>query len=219
MGEPSSLTLVVPLFDERDRFPVHVDQLLTFIASQPEGSELIFVDDGSRDGTAALVEETLSARGERRARLLARPHRGKGAAVQAGLEAARGAVAAFCDLDLATPIPSLVEIIEAARRAPVIALGSRDLAGSRLLRRRSQSREFLGRTYNRVAQLVLTPGVLDTQCGAKAAAADVWRRILPHCREQGFAWDVEVIAVALRLGIGVQELAIEWRHDEGSRLR
>lgn len=214
----STLTLVVPLFNEADRFPVHVGQLLAYIADQPDGSELLFVDDGSDDETPDLVEHALEARGAGRARLLRRPHRGKGAAVQAGLEAARGTVAAFCDLDLATPIPSLAEVIDAARRAPVVAIGSRDLVGSRLVRRESQSREFLGRTYNRVVQLVLTPGVLDTQCGAKAASMDVWRRILPACRERGFAWDVEVIAVALRLGIGVQELAIEWRHDDGSRL-
>ncbi len=214
-----SLTLVVPLFDESDRFRVHIEQLLSFIAAQPSGSELLFVDDGSRDGTPDLVEKTLAAYGNNRARLMRRPHRGKGAAVHAGLEVAQGAVGAFCDLDLSTPIPSLVEIIGAARRAPIIAVGSRDLSGSRLVRRESASREFLGRTYNRVVQLVLTPGVLDTQCGAKAASSEVWRRILPACHEEGFAWDVEVIAVALRLGIGVQELAIEWRHDDGSRLR
>ena len=218
-AEDDSLTLVVPLFNEVERLPVHLDSLLQFIDDQAAGSQLIFVDDGSTDGTPNLLEKSLSASGTCRAHVLRRPHKGKGAAVQAGLQSARTAVAAFCDLDLATPIPSLLEVIDASRRAPIVAVGSRDLVGSRLVRRESSTREFLGRTYNRMVQLILTPGVLDTQCGAKSAQTEVWQRILPLCSETGFAWDVEVVALALRLGIGVQELAIEWRHDEGTRVR
>jgi len=70
-----------------------------------------------------------------------------------------------------------------------------------------------------VVQLVLVPGVVDTQCGAKVAPTALWRRILPLCREEGFAWDVEMIAIARSLGIPVQEIGVEWHHDPGSRVR
>jgi len=68
-------------------------------------------------------------------------------------------------------------------------------------------------------QLLVAPGIVDTQCGAKVAQTDLWREILPRCREEGFAWDVEVVAVANSLDIPVLEIAIEWRHDEGSQVR
>jgi SAM-dependent methyltransferase len=79
-------------------------------------------------------------------------------------------------------------------------------------------REFLGRAYNRAVQVTLVPGILDTQCGAKAARTELWHRVLPHCRELGFAWDVEIIAVAQQLQIPVLEIAIDWHHDDRSRV-
>ena len=110
-------------------------------------------------------------------------------------------------------------IIDAATRAPVLAIGSRGTAASRLVRRQRRTRELLGRAYNRAIQLSIVPGVVDTQCGAKAAdVSDLVRARAPFL-EEGFAWDVEVIAIARALGIPVQEVGIEWRHQDGSRVR
>ncbi|HYL50711.1 MAG TPA: methyltransferase domain-containing protein, partial [Acidimicrobiia bacterium] len=126
--------------------------------------------------------------------------------------------AAFCDLDLSTPIHDLARVIDAARRAPVVAIGSRDVAASTITRHEGIAREFLGRAYNRAVQVAVTPGILDTQCGAKAARTELWHRVLRRCNEQGFAWDVEVVAMSQQLGIAVQEVPIEWHHDQGSRV-
>lgn len=214
----TDVALVVPVFDEEERLAEYGDALVAFIAGRPAGSELIFVDDGSSDGTAAAVEALAAAWPGVLVRILRRPHQGKGGAVAAGLASATASHVAFCDLDLSTPLDQLERIIAAATRAPVLAVGSRDLAGSRLTRPEGRIREALGRTYNRLLQATITPGIVDTQCGAKAAAASVWRAVLPHCRERGFAWDAEAIAVAGALGIGVQEVPIEWRHDERSKV-
>ena len=88
-----------------------------------------------------------------------------------------------------------------------------------MVRPEPRVREALGRVYNRLVQATVTPGIVDTQCGAKVAAQEVWDSILPYCHEAGFAWDAEAIGVALALGIRVQEVPIEWRHDERSRVR
>src|SRR5467141_3237782 len=94
-------SLVVPLYNEERRFRSASKAFEELMARQPEGSELIFVDDGSADGTAAAVEGFAAARPGLSIRLLREPHRGKGAAVQAGLDAAVAPYAAFCDVDLA----------------------------------------------------------------------------------------------------------------------
>jgi SAM-dependent methyltransferase len=214
----TGLTLVVPLYNEAGRFPRFARELAAFVARQPKGSELVFVDDGSVDATVTHVEDFLASSPPCPVRLVRRAHQGKGAAVQAGLATAGSELAGFCDLDLSTPLADLARVIAAARRAPIVAIGSRDLAASRVTKRQGAVREFLGRAYNRAVQLTLTPGIVDTQCGAKVARTSVWRAILPRCREAGFAWDVEVIAVATSLRIPVQEIAIEWRHDAGSRV-
>ena len=217
-GTPS-LSLVVPLFDEEERVSEYGPELAAFVAGLAVGSELIFVDDGSTDATVAMVEKVLAAWPGLSARVLTRPHRGKGAAVAAGLADARAHYAGFCDVDLSTGLDQLEEIFRAATMSRVLAIGSRDVVGSRLVKRQSTLRELLGRGYNRFIQLTLLPGISDTQCGAKVARTDVWREVLPHCSEEGFAWDVEVAAVARRLGIAVQEVAVEWRHDDRTKVR
>lgn len=214
-----SLTLVVPLYNEAARFDFFAAELAAFVAGQPEGSELVFVDDGSADDTATLVEKFIASAPRCRTRLLRRPHLGKGAALHAALSAASTPVAGFCDLDLSTPLADFGHITDAARQAPVVAIGSRDLAASHITKQEGAMREFLGRAFNRAVQLMVAPGIVDTQCGAKVAQTELWREILPRCREQGFAWDVEVVAVANSLDIPVREIAIEWRHDEGSQVR
>lgn len=213
-----SFGLVVPLYDEEERFPEFAPILLSFTGDQPPGSELVFVDDGSGDGTADLAERFVADHPGQPVRLIRRPHEGKGAAVAAGLLASTADDRGFCDLDLSTPLDQFERIVNAARRAPILAIGSRDLATSRVLRSESRLREALGRSYNRLLQLTVTPGVVDTQCGAKVAAAPIWEDVLPHCHELGFAWDAEVIAVAAARGIGVQEIPIDWRHDERSKV-
>ena len=117
-----------------------------------------------------------------------------------------------------SPLEQLNRLLHVAARAEVLAVGSRDLAGSHLVRRESHLREFLGRSYNRLLQATVAPGVLDTQCGAKAASARVWDPILAASRENGYAWDAEAVGIARALDITVHEVPIDWRHDDRSKV-
>ena len=210
--------LVVPVFNEAARLREFGEEIVDHLAVLPEGSELVFVDDGSTDDTPKMVEALIGRHPDRAVRLLRRRHAGKGAAVAAGLRSSRAAYRGFCDLDLSTPLDQFELVRHAALRAPVLAIGSRDLPGSRLIKAESALREWLGRSYNRLLQATVAPGLVDTQCGAKVAAGEVWDAVLPHCREDGYAWDAEVIAVARALHIDVQEVPVQWRHDERSKL-
>jgi dolichyl-phosphate beta-glucosyltransferase len=217
--KPNSLTVVVPLFNEAHRFPIYAPQLVAFISRYPRGSEVVFVDDGSSDGTALMVEQFMTVHCDAPLRLHHQSHRGKGSAVAAGLMSAKTEIACFCDLDLATPLDDLARIVETAVRAPIIAIGSRGVASARITRHQVRSRELLGRAYNKAIQFSLVPGIVDTQCGAKAARTSLWASIIPYCNEVGFAWDVEIIALARTMGLQVREIGVEWRHQEGSRVK
>jgi len=210
--------LVVPLYNEQSRFDEFGQQLVDFLHAQPAGSELVFVDDGSDDATTDLVEALIAKNPGSRITLLRRAHAGKGAAVAAGLATATAPWAAFCDLDLSTPLDELERVVHAAQRADVLAVGSRDLAASTLVRPEGPIREALGRAYNRLLQATITPGIVDTQCGAKAASRRVWQAILPESRETGYAWDAEAIAIARARSIPVHEVPIQWRHDDRSKV-
>ncbi|MDQ1468200.1 MAG: hypothetical protein QOH10_2615 [Actinomycetota bacterium] len=208
------LSLVVPVFNEAKRFGSAVEPLIAFVAGRGAGSELIFVDDGSTDETPQLLDAVV-ADGSVVVRVLRRRHEGKGAAVQAGVLAAVCPLVAFCDIDLATPLVELGRIVDIAEQG-VLAVGSRGLPTSQLGIRERRSRELLGKAYNRAAQLLATPGIADTQCGAKAAPRTLWHEILVGVTETGFAWDVEVIAQALAGGDPVVEVPIAWNDQPGS---
>src|SRR5204863_1668574 len=123
-----------------------------FVAGRGAGGELIFVDDGSSDGTAQLLSDVERVAAPVEVRVLRRPHEGKGAAVQAGILAARAPIVGFCDIDLATPLEELGRIVDVAEQG-VLAVGSRGLPTSQLGVREHRSRELLGKAYNRAAQL------------------------------------------------------------------
>ena len=217
-GDGPRLGVVVPVFDEAGRLVDYGKRLVDFALRLAPGSELVFVDDGSTDGTPERIEELLQDVPGAPARLVRRPHRGKGAAVAAGLRTLDTPLRGFCDLDLSTPLDDLVRIAGAAARSGGLAIGSRDLTASRLVQAEGPVRETLGRAYNRLLQATVTPGVVDTQCGAKVASGAVWDAVLAHCQEEGFAWDAEVVAVAQALGIEVVQVPIDWRHDERSKV-
>jgi dolichyl-phosphate beta-glucosyltransferase len=212
------VSLVVPVYNERARLGPAVEQLVAFVALRGAGSELIFVDDGSTDGTPSLLEASATESNPVNVRVLRRVHEGKGAAVQAGILAANCPIVAFCDVDLATPLDELGRIVDVAAQG-VLAVGSRGLPTSRLGTREHPVREGLGKSFNRAAQLLVTPGIADTQCGAKAAPRSLWAEILTDVVEPGFAWDVEVIAQALAGGHRVVEVPITWNHQSGSAIR
>jgi dolichyl-phosphate beta-glucosyltransferase len=213
------LGLVVPVYNEADRLSDYAKLLVDFVARRPAGNELLFVDDGSADGTADLIEDVIAEVPGVPARVLRRPHAGKGAAITAGLGALGAELVGFCDLDLSTPLDDLEGIAGAAARSGGLAIGSRGLATATLVRAEGPVRESLGRAYNRLLQAIVTPGVVDTQCGAKVAPRTVWDVLLPHCREVGYAWDAEVVAVAQAMGVAVVEVPVRWRHDDRSKVR
>src|SRR5439155_16159845 len=213
------VSLVVPLFDESARLDRCLPAILDFVAAQAPGSELVLVDDGSADGTETAVEQILENHPAVSARLLRRPHLGKGGALKAGLLAATAPVAGFCELDLPTPLEDVEVILETAEKGRhILAIGSRELPSSEMMRRQGPVRQLLGRAYNRAVQLTVAPGILDTQCGAKAAARETWVEILSHSAETGFAWDVEIVGLARRLRVPVEEVGVRWSHDPRSRV-
>lgn len=213
----SSLDLVVPLYNEEDRVLETAPALLEFIAGFP-GGELIWVDDGSTDSTVEALGRLLETRSGAPAKLIERPHQGKGAAVRAGMDIATANLVGFTDVDLATPLGDLERVVSIAGEKRALVVASRALPESNVVVHEHPAREALGRLYNRAVQLAATPGIRDTQCGAKVAPRALWNQILPLSREKGFAWDVEIIALALALGAEVCEVPVTWRHDPRSKV-
>ena len=173
------------------------------------------VDDGSTDATAAIVEQ--SARSDGRIVLQREPHRGKGGAVRAGMLAAGGALRFMCDADLSMPVTELRRFLEIVPSRADIAIGSREGSGARRVGEPAY-RHLLGRGFNHAVRAAILPGIDDTQCGFKLFTAEAVARTFPYATISGWAFDVEVLAIARQRGLRIVELPIEWHYRDQSRV-
>lgn len=212
------LSIIVPAYNEERRLPPTLDRLHAFLAAQPLRYEIIVVDDGSRDNTCGVVEQSMDRIANLR---LVRqvPNRGKGAAVRMGMLAARGQIRVMCDADCSMPpeeLPRLLAPITACRAE--IAIGSRYAEGARTDVKQPFYRVLWSRLANKVIQRSLVPGVRDTQCGFKAFTAEAARDLFGLAKIDGWAFDLEILALARRRGFAIEEVGVEWKDDPGSRI-
>jgi glycosyltransferase involved in cell wall biosynthesis len=140
--------------------------------------------------------------------------RGKGTAVTAGFQGLSTDVLAFADADGATPARELRRVVAPVREDDAdLATGSRRHPAAEVADSQSLAREHLGDAFAWLARQTLDVSLYDYQCGAKAVTADGWRAVRPHISSPGFAWDIELIAMAGAMGLSIREVPIEW-HDK-----
>jgi dolichyl-phosphate beta-glucosyltransferase len=218
MARPLKLSIVIPAFNEAQRLPGTLRRIAGFLAGRQHllPAEVIVADDGSRDGTSQVAAGfAMPANVEMRVVTLPR-NRGKGAAVRAGLSACRGDRVLISDADLATPIEEIETLLGVQAG---IAAGSRAIRRELIARRQPWARDLLGRFYNVLLRWLRLTTLHDTQCGFKLLDGDLARVLAMQLRIDGFAFDVELLARAGRVGQRVVEVPVRWFHQEGSRIR
>ena len=217
MAQPApSLSIIIPAYNEEDRLGPTFETLIAWMDGQAREIEVLVVDDGSRDQTAELVR-TVSKSDTRIGLVENGENRGKGYSVGHGVSRATGELVLFSDADLSTPLGEL-ERLEAAIQGHDIAIGSRALPDSRLEKRQPLYREMMGRTFNLFVQAMVFPGIRDTQCGFKLFRREAAQATFGRRKIDGFAFDVEILFVARRLGLSVAEVPVLWINDEASRV-
>ncbi|HUR33362.1 MAG TPA: dolichyl-phosphate beta-glucosyltransferase [Vicinamibacterales bacterium] len=210
-----SVSIVIPAFNEERRLGATLAEVSAYLRAQPWDWEVRVVDDGSGDGTAVVAEQFAAT--EPRVIVQREPHRGKGGAVKAGLLAARGSFRFICDADLSMPIQEVVRFLPPQAGAFDVAIGSREGMRARRVGE-PLYRHVMGRLFNLGVQWLVLPGIEDSQCGFKMFTADAARSIFPRVTVDGWAFDVEVLAVARARNLRVIEVPIEWHYRAESRL-
>jgi len=212
------LSIVVPAYNEEHRIAPTLARLSAHLASQAMSWEIVVVDDGSRDATCAVVEAAMARIANLRL-VRQTPNRGKGAAVRRGMLEARGQIRVMSDADGSMPPEQLPRLL-----APIlactadIAIGSRYAEGARSNIKQPWYRIAWSRLANLVIQRSLVPGVRDTQCGFKAFTAETARALFGVGRIDGWAFDLEILALARRTGFAIAEVGVEWTDDRRSRV-
>lgn len=220
-------SVVIPAFNESDKITSTLTQVVAFMSTFCDSYEVLVVDDGSSDNTADLVDAYLIDHPE--VRIIRNPHKGKGPAIWTGVNEAAGEYIYLADADLAAPISEIKKFSVWAKEHDFdLVIASREGMGAKRVGEPFY-RHLMGRVFNLIVQVVLLPGIKDTQCGFKlfksAAAKDIFSRLEiygPEAKERKKAYlgafDVEVLFLAKKLGYKIKQVPIVWTFVRTTRL-
>lgn len=211
---------MIPVFNEERKIDSDLEAALAYFQGQPYGFELIVVDDGSSDSTARKLAEWEKRCAPRLRVMQYQPNRGKGYAVRAGMLAARGEHRMFVDAGLCVPFSDTARGLALLEQGCDVAIGSRKLAASRIVRAQPAYRRWGSRLFGAVVRRAMgLQGISDTQCGFKLFTAAAAEKLFRRARIDGFMFDAETLIRARRLGMKICEFPVEWRADPDSRYR
>jgi dolichyl-phosphate beta-glucosyltransferase len=224
-NKPPFLSVVIPSYNEKKNLRRGVlEQVVKYLDKQKYTYEVILSDDGSTDGTTAALEKFASK--NKHFRVLANEHAGKGQTVTAGMLNARGTWRLFCDFDQSTPLADLENLLQKIDTYKVI-IGSRALDGAK---RDNEPfyRHLMGIGFNLLTQIIVLPGIHDSQCGFKLFYGETVEKIFPklyvysrkHGKKDAFtgAFDVEVLFIAKKFGYKIAEVPVHWQHNQTDRV-
>ena len=235
----SSLTLVLPAYNEAERIGPALDELFGYLRRRgeaardgapgsghlPERIAILVVDDGSTDGTADLVRgrpestDAAFATDPPILEVITVAHGGKGAAVRAGMLHARSDLVVFADADMATP-PDMIPLLVEALADHDVALGSRiQPDGSDMRKSQPAYRRLLGKAFHLLASVWVVGPVKDTQCGFKGFTREAAQDLFARQKVQSIVFDVELIYLARRRGYRLAIVPVRWSDRRGSRMR
>jgi glycosyltransferase involved in cell wall biosynthesis len=210
------VSVIIPVFNDRDSLETALPRSIETLSAITSGFEIIVAEDGSTDGSTEYVREY--EKQDSRVRLLHRDDRqGRGKALNRAIRESGGAVVCYYDVDLATDMKHLSGLIAAIRNGADVAIGSRLLPESDIVR--TGDREIASRTYNFLVRLFLSSRLVDHQCGFKAFNKERILPLLPAIRSNHWFWDTEILVRTQRAGYQVTELPVRWRAGKGTTVR
>lgn len=225
MVEEPYLSVIVPAYNEEPNFKNGtISEVSTYLEKQPYSYEIIIVDDGSEDQTAALAQDF--AQKHKNVRVIKNPHQGKAETVKTGVRQAKGRLILFTDFDQATPISEIEKLLPFFPEYDIV-IGSRQLPGAQR-EREPFYRHWMGLVFNLVVQTLAVRGIWDTQAGFKCFKGEIAKELFGNLKVYGqgkkvkgalvTAFDVELLFIAKKKGYKIKEVPIIWHHVATSRV-
>jgi glycosyltransferase involved in cell wall biosynthesis len=208
------LSVIIPAHNEENRLPATLEQIFAFLAKQPFTFEVLVVENGSSDQTLEIAQRFAEQHPGMR---VIQSAKGKGAAVKHGMLAASGEYRFMCDADLSMPVDEIAKFIPPTINNFDIAIASREAKGAVRYNEPSY-RHIGGRVINFLIQLLILPGLNDTQCGFKCFSAKVVEDIFNLQTLNGWSFDIELLYIARRRNYRVREIPIHWVHHPETKV-
>ena len=214
MAQPY-LSVIIPAYNESKRIPLTLIDMDKRLSREAYSYEILVVNDGSKDNTAEVVrgmEKMI-----KNLKLVDNvENKGKGGVVRQGMLTAKGQYRLFTDADNATSIDHFNAMIPHFKAGYDVVVGSRAMKGSKMDPGQPLYRQIPGKLSNLLIQLVVLPGLWDTQCGFKAFTAEAAEKVFQMSRVTGWGFDVEVLALAKNMGYRIKEIPVHWVNDVSS---
>lgn len=207
------ISVIIPCYNEENRIAPTLEEVRRYLLRRGIDSEIIVINDGSSDNTLEVLKSF-----EKLKVLSWDENRGKGFAVKAGLEIARGDYVLITDADLSTPIEEADKLLALLRHYDIV-IGSRQVEGAVIQRYQPLHRLVLGMIFGLTVRALFSMRYHDTQCGFKAMTLNSARELAKRMTIAGFTYDVEMLAIADCLGFKVAEVGVRWRDMRGSKLK
>ena len=215
---PRALSIVIPAYNEEQRIKPTLESIFDYFSSKKNTDfEIIVADNGSKDNTRSVVEN-FSYRYGNVFLTPPRPNFGKGFSIRQGMLANCSDKALFMDADGSAPISEFEKLNEALENNFDVAIGSRAKSGANIVVHQPFYRQLMGRTFNFFTKHITGLDIEDTQCGFKAFTKNAASNIFVRQKIDGFAFDVEVLYLAKKLGYKIAEIPISWKNVEGSKV-
>jgi dolichyl-phosphate beta-glucosyltransferase len=215
-----TLSVVIPAYNEENRIAGTLEQL--FAEAETFGiHEIIVVDDGSLDNTADVIRGVGKGSDRLSLRLIQHEQNsGKGAALRTGLVAATGSLVGFVDADLSVDAEAFTRALPLLERGADMVVGKRVASNGKGTRfNQPLNRRVLGHIFVTVQRGIVGLRFQDTQCPFKVLTRAAVEQLVPKCRVNGWAFDVELLRVAMTQSMQIVEIPVHWSHVEGSRVR
>ena len=210
------LSIIIPSYNEESRLPATLERIAAYLSTHGRETEVLVVDDGSKDGTAAVAESLRDKIPSLRV-ISNGVNRGKGYSVRRGIQEARGRIALFTDADLSAPIEEAGKLIDGLETND-LAIGSRAMDRSLITVHESPFREFAGIIFNKLVRSILWLPFVDTQCGFKAFRRERCGVIFEQQTIERFGFDPELLYLARRHGLRAVEIPVRWGHSPATKV-
>lgn len=214
------LSVIIPAYNEEKRIPKTLAEIDEYLKNQNYDSEIIVVNDGSKDKTAEAIRERVSM--IKNLKLIDnRINQGKGAVVRQGLLSAQGEFRLFTDADNSTSIDQIEKMWPEFKKGYEIIIGSRDVKGAVLDPPQPFLRQvILGEGFKLFRKIIIGLWkIQDTQCGFKCFTKESAENIFPKCKIDRFAFDPEILIIAKKLGYKIKEIPVYWKNDPESKVK
>ncbi|MBD3379120.1 MAG: glycosyltransferase [Candidatus Omnitrophica bacterium] len=211
-------SVIIPAYNEEGRLGPALEKIRSFMDSKGYSCEVIVVTDGSTDRTPEIAQNSALSLSGRMKTLRNRQNRGKGYAVKRGVRIASGGLILVSDADLSTPIEEVEKLMALIEDGADIAIGSRASSSSDILVKQPLYRQLMGKTFNLMIRGIVGRNFRDTQCGFKLFRKEAAKDIFTRTCVRGFAFDVEVIFLALRMGYEVRDTGVKWINSRESKV-